>query len=400
MLADLKVLEVSCPHSMLAGQILADLGADVITIEPPAGSAGRRQGPFLDGMVGPEASLAWQSLNRNKRGMTLDLDSADGNEIFLQLAAGADIIIEPAPARYAQLRESGVLHCVIRPFSANGPKSRYAFTDQVLVASTAAPTYTGDADRRPLLIPVPQAMMEAGAEAAIGILGALAARDRGQGGQGIDVSARIAAMMSAFALPYMSTANDTPPVRGVGRRPIAGIDIPSVYECRDGYVLLSITFGAFAGMTQRLAEWVVSCGELDAGALDTNWASYPEDVQKGGVTTEPLLALIKGLSAAAKDLTKHELGVIAQKRRFFAAPLMDMADVAGFDQYGARSLWVDTSLPDGRVIKVPAQFAQFSNYQIAQRLPAPALSEHTYGVLTELGYGELEVQALFHHAII
>src|SRR5690606_36543169 len=116
-------------------------------------------------------------------------------------------------------------------------------TDQILVASTGVPTYTGNTDRRPLLIPVPQAMMETGAEAAVGILGALAARDAGHGGQRIDVSARVAAMMSAFSMPYVTTANDKPPTRGAGRTPIKGVDIPPVFACRDGFVLLSIYFG-------------------------------------------------------------------------------------------------------------------------------------------------------------
>ena len=400
MLAGLKVLEISCLHSMLAGQVLADLGADVITIEPPQGAAGRREGPFLEGRLGPEASLAWHSLNRNKRGMTLDIDTPDGQDILLRLAASADVVIEPAPARFAGRLATNVLHCVLRPFSRHGPKSHYAFTDQILVASTGAPTYTGDADRSPVLIPVPQAMMETGAEAAVGILGALAARDQGHGGQRIDVSARVAAMMSAFALPYVATANDKPPMRGVGRAPVPGVDIPNVYECRDGFVLLSITFGAFAGMTQRLVQWLVSCGKVSEDLVGVDWVNYPNNVQEGTVSTAPLLSIIDGLTSLAKTLTKQQIGEAAQKQRFFAAPLMDMADVASFDQYEARSLWVETRLPNGKTIKAPARFAQFSNFQISQRLPAPSLSEHTQGILAELGFAEPEMQALYHHSII
>jgi crotonobetainyl-CoA:carnitine CoA-transferase CaiB-like acyl-CoA transferase len=400
MLAGLKVLEISCLHSMLAGQILADLGADVLVIEPPHGAPGRREGPFLQGRLGPDSSLAWQGLNRNKRGITLDLESPDGMEIFLQLAESADIVIESAPARFADRLGSNVLHCVLRPFSRNGPKSHYAFTDQILVASTGAPAYTGDADRRPLLIPVPQAMMETGAEAAIGILGALAARDEGHGGQRIDVSARVAAMMSAFALPYVVTANDKPPSRGVGRAPIKGVDIPSVFECRDGFVLLSITFGAFAGMTERMVKWLISCGSVPEELAAVNWMSYPEEVNQGRVSSEAIRLVIGGLTATAREFTKQQLGEIAQKQRFFAAPLMDMSDVASFDQYEARSFWVETPLPNGKVVKAPARFAQFSNFQITHRLPAPSLSEHTQDVLAEVGYAEQEIQALYHHAII
>lgn len=400
MLAGLKVLEISCLHSMLGGQILADLGADVITVEPPHGAAGRREGPFLQGRLGPEASLAWHGLNRNKRGITLDLDSPDGAEIFLQLAASADVVIEPAPARFAGRLGSNVLHCVLRPFSRNGPKSHYAFTDQILVASTGIPIYSGNADRGPLLIPVPQAMMETGAEAAIGILGALAARDEGHGGQHIEVSARVAAMMSAFALPYVATANDKAPARGVGRAPINGVDIPTVFECRDGFVLLTIAFGAFAGMTDRMVKWLISCGSVSPEFDGVNWVSYPDDVNQGRKSPDAIRAVIEGLAATSRTLTKQQLGDAAQKQRFFAAPMMDMSDVASFEQYEARSFWVETPLPNGKVIKAPARFAQFSNFQISQRLPAPSLSEHTQTLLAELGYAEQEIQALYHHAII
>lgn len=400
MLAGLKVLEISCLHSMLAGQILADLGADVITIEPPQGGPGRREGPFLDDRLDSEASLTWHALNRNKRGITLDVGTPDGQDIFLKLAASADVVIEPAPARFSGRLPPSVLYCVLRPFSKWGPKSNYAFTDQILVASTGAPTYTGDADRRPVLIPVPQAMMETGAEAALAILGALAARDRGQGGQRIDVSARVAAMMSAFALPYFATANDKAPVRGVGRAPVPGVDIPNVYECRDGFVLLSITFGAFAGMTQRLVQWLVACERVPKELLEVDWVNYPIDVQEGRASTSALLSVIEGLTGLARTLTKQQIGEAAQKQRFFAAPLMDMADVASFEQYEARSLWVETSLPNGKTVKAPARFAQFSNFQISQRRPAPSLSEHTLEVLAELGFAKQEIQALYHHSII
>ncbi|MFX9058285.1 CoA transferase, partial [Acinetobacter baumannii] len=77
---------------MLAGQILGDLGAEVVTIEPPAGGAGRRIEPFLDGVPGLERSMTWLGLNRNKKAVTLDLDSHDGREIFRSLAERADIV--------------------------------------------------------------------------------------------------------------------------------------------------------------------------------------------------------------------------------------------------------------------------------------------------------------------
>ena len=99
MLDDVRVLEVSAPETMLAGRILADLGADVVVVEPPAGSAGRRLAPFLDDQPGIERSLTWHALNNNKRGVTLDLSSSDGKALMRDLATKFDVVIDAAGAQ-------------------------------------------------------------------------------------------------------------------------------------------------------------------------------------------------------------------------------------------------------------------------------------------------------------
>ncbi len=96
MLDDVRVLEISSPETMLAGRMLADLGADVVVIEPPAGSPGRRLAPFLGDIPGIERSLTWQSLNYNKRGVTIELSSVDGKALARDLAARFDVVIEAA----------------------------------------------------------------------------------------------------------------------------------------------------------------------------------------------------------------------------------------------------------------------------------------------------------------
>src|SRR5580692_7382312 len=99
MLDEVRVLEISAPETMLTGRILADLGADVVVVEPPAGSPGRRLAPFLDDNPGIERSLTWHALNYNKRGVTLDLWSLDGKALVRDLVAKFDIVIEAASAR-------------------------------------------------------------------------------------------------------------------------------------------------------------------------------------------------------------------------------------------------------------------------------------------------------------
>src|SRR6185436_5268188 len=94
MLSPYRVLDLTSARGQLCGQMLGDLGADVVQIEPPGGSPVRRQGPFVDDVPHPDRSLAWWAVSRNKRGTTLDLDTGRGQEILRRLAARADFLIE------------------------------------------------------------------------------------------------------------------------------------------------------------------------------------------------------------------------------------------------------------------------------------------------------------------
>jgi len=139
MLADVRVLELSAPETMLAGQILGDLGADVICLEPPGGSAGRRLEPFIDGLPGLDRSLTWHGLNRNKRSVTLDLRHPDGAAIFATLASKADVVVCASEDSQA-LASSGwtegpatrLIFAEIAPFALAGPKGHYKVSDLVL----------------------------------------------------------------------------------------------------------------------------------------------------------------------------------------------------------------------------------------------------------------------------
>lgn len=401
MLEQVKVVEVSHPATMLAGQILAELGADVIVVEPPGGGAGRRLPPFLDDRPGIERSLAWHALNRNKRAMTLDVGCDDGQAILRQMLSRADILIEAsmAPAtRGPMAATEGLVHCVVRPFSARGPKSGHAQTDRTISAASGVPAYTGDGDRPPLFFPVPQAMMEAGAEAAVAALAGLAARTRDAQGQQVDVSMRTAAMMSALSLPYFHQAGDTHPLRGARIRPVLGVTPPQFLRCADGFVQVSIAFGGFGAVTGRLAKWLVEGGHAPQAVAETDWSAFPGDDED--VSRARLVDLIDGLVRAVAPLARKEIGEAARVHGFFVAPLLDMGDIASFEQYAARGLWVPQRLPDGREIPVPARFAQFTPPFEPTRQPAPALSGHTHEILVEAGYSDTEIQALFCHGII
>jgi crotonobetainyl-CoA:carnitine CoA-transferase CaiB-like acyl-CoA transferase len=402
------VIELSAPTTMLAGQLLGDLGADVLVIEPSSGAAGRRMEPFAGSVPGLERSLVWQALNRNKRGMTLDVSTADGRAILDTLLAKADILLEAPPPGGTpldlapELAET-LVHCVIWPFAESGPKSEYAVSDLVLMAASGALGNTGDHDRPPFPFPVPQSIMEASGEAATAVLAALVARDRDGTGQRVEVSARIAAGMSAFGQPLVIPSGNPGGPRNGGARGALGVQVPSIYPCADGFVVISVAFGsAFGPMTARLVNWLVDEGALPASFAEVDWPALPMRIAEGKEQPATLAALVDGISAFCAAHTKDELGEGGRSRALLLAPVMDMRDVYTSPQHRERGLWASTRLPALSVdVDLPARVAQLTGYEIAVRRPPPLLSQDTVAVLTEeAGLSLDEVQALFVHGVI
>ena len=407
MLEDTRVLELSAPETMLAGLMLADLGADVVTLEPPTGSAGRRLEPFVAGVPGIERSLTWHALNRTKRGMTLDLDSPDGSALFRDLFGRFDVVLESlGPGQQSRLAATATgtrtIHCSISPFAESGPKSMYRATDLVVTAASGALAMTGDADRPPVPFPVPQAMMEAGGEAAIAVLAALAARDSDGLGQGTHVSARLAGMLAAFSQPIVIGSGNPDSARSAAPA-LAGVRIPGVFPCKDGFVAVTVAFGsAWGPMTQKLGQWMEVEGCLPAEAAAVDWSTYVSDLLQGKTSPAPLQSFVEGVRAVCAGRTKAELGQVARERGHLLAPAMDMEDIARSPHHRERGLWDRVEIrPAGRVVDVPTRWAQLSNFAIETRRPAPSLSEHTADLLaSELGLSLTEVQALFVHGIV
>jgi benzylsuccinate CoA-transferase BbsE subunit len=402
MLDEVRVVEISAPETMLAGRMLADLGADVIVVEPPAGSAGRRLAPFLDDIPGIERSLTWQALNWNKRGITLDLSSPDGKALMRDLTERFDVVIEAVGGGRRSLLDSieftpRTIRCTITPFGSNGPKSEYAVTDFTVMAASGAPGMTGDLDRPPLFFPVPQAMMEAGGDAAIATLAGLLARDRDGLGQRAHLSARIAAMMSEFSQVVAPGSGNPETKRTQGAMVVAGVEVPSVYECADGFTLITIAFGPVFGLlTQRLAKWAAEERHMDRRIAEIDWPSFISNLSAREASPADLKALVDGLKSLTRSKTKAEIAEASRSLGLLVSPVMNMEDVANYIQYRERGLFSRVRVAAGREIDVPARFAQFSNYSIEILRPAPKLSEHTAEILeAELGLSKVEIQALF-----
>ena len=199
MLSPYRVLVLCGKRGMLCGQILGDLGADVILFDPPGGAAARSVGPLFDDVSGGERSLEFWAFNRNKRGVVLDLDSRSGQATLRELARGADFLIEAeAPGAlerrglgYEQLaaESPALIYVSITPFGPDGPKAHWTDSDLILMAAGGPLALGGDQDRPPVRLSLPQAYHHAAADAALGALVALNERLRSGLGQRVDVSA-------------------------------------------------------------------------------------------------------------------------------------------------------------------------------------------------------------------
>src|SRR5271156_947248 len=197
-LARYRVLDLTDERGLLCGQLLADLGADTIVVEPPGGSSVRRLAPFYQDRRDPDGSLYWWAYNRNKRAITLDFTAPEGRALLLQMVAGADFLIESAAPGHMTGLGLGfddlarinprLVYVSISPFGGSGPKAGWAASDLTVMAAGGPLALTGDDDRPPLRVSVPQAYLHAAADGALGAMLAHFHRVRSGHGQHVDVS--------------------------------------------------------------------------------------------------------------------------------------------------------------------------------------------------------------------
>src|ERR1043165_2099197 len=208
LLSPFRVLDLTDELGFLCGKILGDLGADVIKIERPGGDPARRLGPFYKDERDPEKSLTWFGFNNNKRGVTLDLEKKEGQNLFAKLAAKADFVIETFTPGYLDKLKSGyaalaknnprLVWVSITPFGQPGPSSKCHASDIEIMALSGCMSLTGDPDRPPLRVTFPQSYSWTGSYAAVGALPAHYYRALTGEGQQVDVSAQ-ATLLWAFS---------------------------------------------------------------------------------------------------------------------------------------------------------------------------------------------------------
>jgi crotonobetainyl-CoA:carnitine CoA-transferase CaiB-like acyl-CoA transferase len=413
MLSPYRVLDLTTERGFLCGQILGDLGADVIKIEPPGGSSARRLGPFFGDRADPNRSIYWWAYNRNKRGITLNLETDEGRELLYRLVARARFLIESYNPGYLNERRLGyadlaahnreLIYVSITPFGQHGPKAAYADSDLVILATGGPLLLSGDEDRPPVRLSVPQAYLHASGDAAVGALVANHECNRSGTGQHVDVSAQQSVTLATQAnnLAYRLGADEAR--RMAGGVKVGAMRVPLVWRAKDGYVTLGFLFGRQLGVfSQRLMNYLYELGLCDLATRDKDWIGYGALLASGQEPMqeyERVLGLIAGFLASRN---KSDLFSIALKRGLLIAPVATLSEVLASPQLESRHYWQVLDHPElGRAVPYPGPFARFSEMPIIYRRRPPLVGEHNYEVYSGvLGLSAERIRDLAQREIV
>ncbi|MGI9612886.1 MAG: CoA transferase [Acidimicrobiales bacterium] len=392
MLAPYRVLDLSDERGLFCSRLLSELGADVIHVEPPGGSAVRHRGPHVGGVVDPERSITWWAMARGTRSVELDLDDPEGRRSFEQLVSGADILIESADPGHWEGRNLGyelmvernprLVWVSITPFGRDGPKAGYAATDLIVQAASGAMTLTGAADRRPLRAAGVPAWTHAGAEAAGGALIALREAQRSGLGQRVEVSAQRATNLTAqFSLPAASVGHR--PITRSGGFSLEGIDFPFIWEAADGYVSLTLAIDPLnKPFLDRLLAFMDEEGHGAEGVTDRDWVVHLRSIRSGDAAANDLVDLREAVAVFVASRTKADLFAAALDRKLLLVPVADFDDLYASVQLDHRQFWSTERLGDGSDALLPGHLIRSTLERSGDRLPAPTVGAHTDEVLS------------------
>jgi crotonobetainyl-CoA:carnitine CoA-transferase CaiB-like acyl-CoA transferase len=385
MLGPYRVLDLTDERGEIAGMVLGDLGADVIRIEPPGGSAARFRGPMLKDAPEAERSLQFAAFNRNKRSIVLDPSRTADRDVLLALVRASDFVLDSFPESllasygigFEALRDANprIVYVQIAPFGVDGPAVDWPASDLTIAALGGPVALQGVRERAPVRVSVDQAWRHAGVEAAVAALVAHARMRVTGNAQLVDVSAQCAmtwtmlnamdaAAIQGFDFERASTTAQTGQVR-----------VPLLFECADGYVVAPPN----RAVLPALADWMIEEGLVDDTWRNRDWSMYegPMVSEHGKRDLEAYTELCR--RHPGKVL--HDMG-LALGVSF--APVNSVADVLRFEHLDVRDYWLDATLVDGSRVRTPGVFAKASKTPLSVRRPAPRLDQHGEEIRREL----------------
>jgi crotonobetainyl-CoA:carnitine CoA-transferase CaiB-like acyl-CoA transferase len=370
----LRVLDLGEEISAYCTRVLASLGAEVVLIEPPGGGAARGRLPLREDIAAPEGSLHFAHFNAGKRSVVMDLELQ--RERVLELAAGADVVVESHPVGqlaalglgFEELRAAhpGLVLTSISPYGQSGPKRHWPGTDLTAAASSGLLYITGEPSNPPTQYGGEQVSHLAALYAAAGTLAAVRSSRKNGRGAHVDIALQQAAhsitgdrqlgvIHTLTGIDPRRTGNQTPhffPYRN--------------YPCADGWVTIC---ALEPDQWAKLSVWVaaVTGNQL---VLDPRFAGR-------GADRAPLAAeLTPIIEAFALALTKSELMEGGQERRIPIMCVSTIVDLLANPQLVARSFFNTIEHPRLGTSSQPRPPYRFSATPSADASPAPLLGEH------------------------
>jgi len=413
MLTPYRVLDLTTERGLLCGQMLGDMGADVIKVEPPGGSPARAMGPFHNDVRHPDRSLYWWAYNRNKRAITLDIERDAGRDLLRRLVERADFLIESHnPGHLAQQNlgfadlakiNPALIYVSITPFGQDGPKATYADSDLILMAAGGPLILAGDADRPPVRLCIPQAYLHASADAAVAALAAHHERTRSGLGQHVDVAAQQSVAMATQSYILAAPLGSPEARRMSGGVKFGPLDIPLVWPASDGFVAMTFLFGSALGVfTAKLMHFLCEKGFCEEATRDKDWIAYGEQLFSGAEPLSEFERIKEIVRKFTRSHTKAELLALAVERGFLITPVTTVAEVVESPQFASRDYFQDLTHPElGDSFRYPGPFAKFSATPIEYRRRPPTVGEHNSEIYRdELGLSDGAIAELERAGII
>jgi len=361
-------------------RLLADLGAEVIKVEPPEGDYARRLGPFPKDEPHPDKGGLFIHLNGNKKSLTLDVTTTSGQVVLKKLLAKADVLVESAaPGEmaamglgYEQLKGEfpGLVHCSVTVFGQSGPYAGYKGNSLAAMALSGLMYITGDPDKEPLCTGGEPAEYFGALNAWIGVIAALEHRAQTGVGQHVDVS-----MLESLGAADEYNTIMYSYLGAIRKRYYSRHHIPTypseIFPCRDGHI---VVIGGATGFPLMMAV-LIEQPELENNPMFQNLWLRTFQWQKFEEILRPYL-----LEHDWEDLLTR-----AQELRVPFAPVTNPAMLLKLEHLRERGFFESIEQPS--VGALPLAGGPFKMNGTPLRYgPAPALGEHTQGVLAEAGY--------------
>ena len=385
LLEGVRVLDLAGELALFAGRMFAELGADVVRVEPPGGDATRARSPFIESPSGEPVSLYHLHFNAGKRGVEVDVETEEGRALLARLLHAADIALftesrlqlEARGLDYATLsaRHPSLIHVTVTPFG-DGPMADYRANDLVVTATSGLMGLNGFPEDPPNVPGAEQGYHMAGLVAASTALMALAGRERDpeRRGREVTVSAQEAAAMTTVQTAnanYFTWHGQVPRRSGMnstGARNLA--------RCADGkWISFTIPVGT-GPLWWHFVEWLEELG-IEHECHGEEWADPRYRTPRLDTVNEAIRSLCARLP---REEVFHE----GQRRRLLVMPVNDTADLLVDAQLRDRGFFREVDHPAlGRSLTLPGPAYHFSGGEAGIARPAPAPGEHTAEVLAE-----------------